>query len=44
MVMPIKDKRLIQFNVSHSGEFVFMGFAYEKRIGVDIEKIGIMME
>lgn len=42
--MPIKDKRLIQFNVSHSGEFVFMGFAYEKRIGVDIEKINLSFQ
>ena len=34
----------IQFNVSHSGEFVFMGFAYEKRIGVDIEKINLSFQ
>lgn len=34
----------IDFNVSHSGEYVILGIAYNRIIGVDIEKIDMKID
>ena len=37
-------KQSINFNISHSGEIVLLVFAYEMKVGIDVQKINEYLE